>query len=279
METILVLTDFSDSATNAARYAAAFSRQFAAAKILLYHSYSIAPVVTTVPMPTHSAIIGLHDASIKKLTELKTLITPMVKEKTEIEVLTNDKPIITAVYSIAQLYELVLTVVGVTGKSSFERTLIGSNTLSLVEESISPLLLIPPQAVFVKIRKVVFASDLKDVYKTSPVAAIKEVIHKLDANLYLLNVANGESGNSRMDAVIEQKDLHKLWDSENAEYHFINNKDIAEGIMEFVSEEDVQLLIVVPKKRGFFESIFHRSLTKKLAYHTDLPLLIFKEEE
>lgn len=49
--------------------------------------------------------------------------------------------------------------------------------------------------------------------------------------------------------------------------------------MDFAEDEDVDLVITIPKKFGFFESLFKRSVTKKLAYHTEIPLLILKGKE
>jgi hypothetical protein len=48
--------------------------------------------------------------------------------------------------------------------------------------------------------------------------------------------------------------------------------------MRFADREDIQLVITLPQKYGFFESLFHRSVTKKLAFHTHLPLLLLNEE-
>ncbi|WP_159452737.1 hypothetical protein [Pedobacter nyackensis] len=36
------------------------------------------------------------------------------------------------------------------------------------------------------------------------------------------------------------------------------------------------LLDLSPQEYGFFEGLFHRSVTKKMAYHTHVPLLLFK---
>jgi hypothetical protein len=54
---------------------------------------------------------------------------------------------------------------------------------------------------------------------------------------------------------------------------------LAKGVMDFADEHQMQMVIAVPKAYGFFENIFHTSLTRKLAYQMHLPLLLFKEEK
>ncbi|MNV56860.1 hypothetical protein D3C71_1491650 [compost metagenome] len=49
--------------------------------------------------------------------------------------------------------------------------------------------------------------------------------------------------------------------------------------MSFAEENDIQLVIAIPKKYAFFQSLFHRSLTEKLAYHSHIPLLFIKRSE
>jgi nucleotide-binding universal stress UspA family protein len=57
------------------------------------------------------------------------------------------------------------------------------------------------------------------------------------------------------------------------EYHHVDSKDFAEAVNDFVAQNKVDMIITIPKKHGFFESIFKRSHTKQLAYHTHVPLL------
>jgi len=49
MKTILLLTDFSDTALNAARYGAALTHQLGTSSMILYHSYEFIPIATDIP--------------------------------------------------------------------------------------------------------------------------------------------------------------------------------------------------------------------------------------
>lgn len=270
---MLILTDFSSIALNALGYAVALCQQLKTSRIILYHSYEYIPNAFTAvpPLPVYS-----HEDSIQKLTELKNQIQHLVPENTVIDILGNDRPLLKTVKALVKQEEIGLVVMGIKGKSNLDQMLIGSNTITVAKECTAPLLIVPLEAEFDIIQKVVFACDLKKVSTTTPVNAIKIFIHQLEAKLFILNV-NHSKDYYDPDIAGDLADLHNLWDNEKPLYYYIQAEDISTGIVEFATEHQIQLILTVPKVYGFFDSIFHRSVTKKLAYHTHLPLLLFNE--
>ena len=51
-----------------------------------------------------------------------------------------------------------------------------------------------------------------------------------------------------------------------------------ETILNFSSSYDVDLLSMLNYKRGFFEELFKQSLTQKLSYHLQVPLLAIHQD-
>lgn len=274
---MLVLTDFSQEAANAARYATGLARHLGAKKITLYHSYESIAVPATAFAPYTGGFTESPEVSIQKITELKDELQEWCPENTEIDVRCDERNLMNAVVTLSEQERIGLVVMGVSGKSGLERAIMGSNTISLAKDSPAPLLIVPPVATFQPIKTVVFACDLKRISIATPVLAIKHFINTLAARLVILNV-NTEGGHINPEAIKETKYLDHLWDEQQAEYYYIDHQDTAKGIMEFAYRQRAELVITVPKQYGFFESIFHRSVTKKLAYHTHLPLLLFKED-
>jgi nucleotide-binding universal stress UspA family protein len=60
----------------------------------------------------------------------------------------------------------------------------------------------------------------------------------------------------------------------NPEYYYLDNKNKAEGLLMFAEKQKVNLMIVVHRKRGLVEQLFHKSITQKLAFKTSVPLFI-----
>ncbi|MEJ6980128.1 universal stress protein [Pedobacter sp. P351] len=278
MKTVVILTDFSDAAFNAARYAAALTHQLGTSDMILYHSYQIISGDKWLPASMPAEPIDIRAKSVKDLEDLKHKLQPLVNKQTIIEIRTDERPLVDAEQLISEQQNAGLVVMGITGKSNLEQILVGSNAIKVARECSAPLLIVPKGAKFEEIKRVVFACDLRRISSTTPVHAIKTFIHALNADLMILYRDQDGRDHFNPDTVSQQTLLHRQWDDEKPEYHYIEHDDIADGIMQFALGHDIQLVITVPQTYHFFESLFHRSLTKKLAFHTTIPLLLLREE-
>jgi len=274
---ILLLSDFSDAAFNAAKYAAGLTHQLQSAALVIYHSYDALPVVTGTLAPVSPEMVHSEKESRDKIAALKEELQALVYENTEIVILSDGRALVPAVNMITEQQHIGLIVMGMAGKSAIEKVLAGSNTIAVAKETHTSLLVVPHQATYKKIQNVVFACDLKNVTKTIPVYPINTLIKKLKARLSILYVNKVEvPPNAR--AKDELKELHQIWNEKDVKYYYTDHENVEEGILDFADENEMDLLITIPKEYGFFERIFHRSLTRNLAYRTHKPLLVFKED-
>ncbi|HEY0176132.1 MAG TPA: universal stress protein, partial [Pedobacter sp.] len=131
---ILVLTDFSAPAFNAAAYAAKLSHQLNASGLLLYHSHDYLPLVTTTFVPVSPEMVHSEKESHKKLAELKDKLQPLVPEGTAIETLADARSLVSAVNIIARQQDIGLVIMGIAGKNALEKALVGSNTITIAKE-------------------------------------------------------------------------------------------------------------------------------------------------
>lgn len=277
IKNILVTTDFSDASINAAKYAAALSNQLRINNLVLYHSYAALDIPSTPYAPVPWQYDEHPEESLEKTRKIKKELENIISTHTIIEIYNDESPLIAAVDEMGVKLNIDLVITGTTGKSNLERILVGSNTLSLAKHCKMPLLMIPPQVTFRPVKQIVFACDLKNVSESTPIYAIKTFVHALGAKLLILNVDQDET-HFNPDRIKEMTALHQLWDREEPEYHYIDDEDTAHGIVMFAEKYQADLIVTVPKVYGFFESIFHSSITKKLTYTTHLPLLLFKDD-
>jgi hypothetical protein len=71
--------------------------------------------------------------------------------------------------------------------------------------------------------------------------------------------------------------LDRLLKEFSPTYHFIENESFTAGINLFSEKNHIDLIITMPKKHGFFDSLFKKSHTKKLAFHSHLPLMVMHD--
>jgi len=279
MQTIAIATDFSETSAHAARYAASLSSQLGAKRLILYHSFDDTPISTEVPVPEKSAedLELARESSLLGLEVIAAQIRPLLAVHTRADQVANDLPLFLGIERLVEEQDVDLVLAGMTGKTGIANFFVGSNTIGLAETCPAPLLIVPHEANFEPIKSAIFACDLKKVDKTTPVSFLTELVTKLGVTLHVLNV---ERPNTRFDPdmIPEQFKLHGLLDNLGPEYHYIEHPDVAEGIMEFTESQKAGLVITLPRKYGFFQSLFHRSVTKRLAHHTRVPLLVLRSE-
>ncbi len=277
MDTIIITTDFSESAMNATRYAVELAKAIGVSRMVLYNSYYNAPAATNIPVAEIDTTLA-HEGSLLALEIVEREIGLILGSNSDItlELVANGVPLTLGVEQLAEKWRAGLVVVGTTGKSGLEKFLMGSNTVNLASSSPVPLLIVPKEAVFAPIEKIVFACDLKQVTRSTPVPEISWWLEKLQAKLLVLNVTL-EGKRFDPDIISEQYKMHELLDGFRPEYHYEEGDDIAEEIADFAEDEEAGLVITVPKSYGFFEGLFRRSVSKLLTDKTEVPLLLLKE--
>lgn len=271
METILVLTDFSYTAFNAARYAVNLANQLHAAKVILYHSFTSIP--SDNPPPFASEVNDLWSQTHERLYELKSSLEFFTDRNTKIEIRTDQNSLQSAIENIKKEKKAELVVMGSTGNNKLNRLFIGSNAISLSDTCKLPLLIIPPDTEFEKIERSVFVCDLQNTAQI-PVRSMKSFLHQLHSKLSVLYIHNETDALETSD--IPKKALQQLAHSKKPQFSFIHGDDIVDEIINYSSTNHIQLIIAIHKKHRFLQNIFHPSATSQLAYYSHFPLLILK---
>ncbi|NGM66195.1 universal stress protein [Sphingobacterium sp. SGR-19] len=279
MKTIIITTDFSKTASNAARYATKMAEATGVNHIILYHAYDNLTVVTDLPM-TDIAPPPVKEQSLANLETVKAELEQILggNNRISIHLVTNNVPLLRGIEEIAEEYQADLVVAGTTGRSNLEQVLIGSNTSNLASSLKLPLLIIPADANYEPIHKIVFACDLRKVSHSTPIAEISLWLERLGAKLLVLNVTS-EGKHTTSETVTELHNMHSLLDGFHPEYHYTTSDDIAEEIEDFAEDHDAGLIITIPRSHDFFERLFRKSVSKQLIKKSDIPLLLLKEKE
>ncbi|MEC5148070.1 universal stress protein [Chitinophaga sp. 212800010-3] len=277
MKTLLVPTDFSDTAYNAATYAIALGNSLGATRIILYHAYEL--IVPVPDIPTMIPMVNpddLREASMDGLNKMKRELGPLADGGTTLVVRADNALLAATIEEVCKNEGVDLIVMGITGGSKLEEVLVGSNTIDVVKHTSFPVLVVPGNARYKPIEKIVFAADLRKVADTTPITPLKKLLRIFNAELHVINIDH-ESRHFTTDTPFETMMLDTLLEDFQPVYHFIDNPDVVAGIVEFAEENKADLILTIPKKHGLFESIFKRSRTSKLAYQTHIPLLTLHE--
>ena len=141
-----------------------------------------------------------------------------------------------------------------------------------MKQSKIPVIIVPADAVFSSVENVMLLCDYEHLTETLPDDLINKFLTSTGAKLHVLNVS-AEEDNSDSENLKDKEFVAELFKDQNAEFHFLKNTDYIGCIHAFVEEHQINLVITVPKKHGFFEGLFHEGHSKKLAFHTHVPLM------
>ncbi|WP_341838519.1 universal stress protein [Chitinophaga pollutisoli] len=275
MKTIIVPTDFSETAYNAARYAIGLAQQAGATRIVLYHAYEL--IVPIPDLPTAVPIVNMDDlreSSMEGLRNMQAQLRPMMPAHITLDIRADNHLLAANIDQVCREELADVVVMGITGGSQLEEILVGSNTVDVVKSSAYPVIVVPTQASFKPIRKILFACDLRKVAKTTRKAPLMKFLELFKPELHVVNIQKEGREHIRPE---ENQELDNMLHDFNPQYHFIDRPNIPEAVTEFAQSEKADLLLIIPKKHGLFDSIFKRSNTSRIAFHTHVPLLSIHE--
>lgn len=277
MKTFIVPTDFSDTSKNAARFAARLSEQVPDAKIILYNVFDKIDTESS----DGSVVLNDHE-SRKKIMELalESVKTEMLQAAPRASIscyAEEDSSFLDSLEKLARHKEANMVIMGITGATPLAQIFIGSNTLDMVRRNVCPVMIIPPDAEFTGIKNVAFTSDFKDVEKTTPSKALKDVLDIFKPFIHVVNVDSEHYVEVTEEYKAERAKLENILSGYETEYYFMRQFDFMEAINQFVTDYKIDMIFTVPKKHSFLEGLFKSSYTKKLAYHSHVPLVAIHE--
>jgi nucleotide-binding universal stress UspA family protein len=176
------------------------------------------------------------------------------------------------VANILQLVEserINFVIMGTSRVSGFKEMFLGTNTASVMTGSEAYVIGIPDDSSYQPIHKICFTTQ----FSTEELEALRKLIpiaKKFDAAIECIFIETDD--NEVKDVVIA--DWKIIFSKEKVTFHTVKSNDVEDSILDFIKLHRINLLAVAKHKRGFWDSLFHASLTKKLAMHIHIPLLV-----
>ncbi len=270
MKTILVPTDYSETAANALRYAAGLAA-YAEARLVLVHVYHI-------PVPTSEVpLVALAPESLEKDNRERIALAEgeakrMAGERVPVSSIVKSGFAVDEIIETAEEQEADVIVMGVTGMSPLGEALIGSVTTSVMKKTPIPVMVVPSGASFKKPEKLVFACNYEEKMGKHVTDTVKKFARLFGAKVMVLDVVRKAEVASYEKAVAGIELETSFGDLEHHLY-FPEGDDVTGEINSFVDRQNAGLLVMAPQSHRSLAGIFHRSNTKKMAFHTHVPLL------
>jgi nucleotide-binding universal stress UspA family protein len=277
MKTLVVPTDFSSVSVNAMNYAVDMAQAINAGIVLL-HVYNV-PVSFTDPPVSPATTVSIEEmkrTSEERLEELKKNL--VIATAGQIQVYTEARlgNTIEELGSICKSVQPLAIIMGSHGATGLERMIMGSNTLTAMRQLKCPVLVVPPGTTYHGIKKIGLACDFENVVQSTPVEYIKNIVREFGADLYVLNVQDIDQDDLE-DAIMDTAYLDAMLEDVSPKYVQLTGKDVVESINSFAEHNNLDLVMVIPKKHKFIESLLHKSKSKELITHAHIPIVSIHE--
>jgi nucleotide-binding universal stress UspA family protein len=276
MKWILVPTDFSACANNAVDFAVQ-SAKILPVEVMLVHSFEVTG-------NTYSDYMGvnrefnqtlLHEAN-HEFARVKSVIKET--ENISVESFVSTTSLNESILSLTDEKGFDFIVMGTSGASGLKEKLWGSKTADVIGKCHVPVMAIPVDYKWKKPAKILLSTNH---FEKEP--ALLDFLFELAA-LYKAEVHVAVYTDEEADIAVSfleharkipayEKELRKQYKDESIVVTHLYGKDFESALQDHIVQHEIDILTMVTYQRKFPDNLFHPSLTKKMAYHTKIPLL------
>lgn len=273
MKRILVPTDFSSCADKALTYATEIARR-AQAEIILIHAADQATNRSEDEFEPEEYNQSISVDVDKRLETIKQ--NAVQKEHLPILTKVYERSLQESIQEAADTYKPDLVVMGTHGASDFKKKIMGSNTANTISQVSIPVLTIPTTYDRFELKEVALAIHAEEALNNLAPAFELADLFGARIRLIIFSEASADAATfitDRRTIIYIQTKLQETYSKTHMEVEHLSGSDFYDTIQEFIDKNKIDLLVMITHKRGKIEGLFNRSLTRKMAYHTTVPLL------
>lgn len=276
MKNILVPTDFSNNAYKALTYAGGLATH-SGATVHILHTYTLLENVV-------SGLGGLRESWNEARKKEKTAALLQAKQdilerfpalKVEVHLFTGSTEEV--LLKNCEEGNIDLVVMGKQGTAGIESVFMGSVTASLISKSNVPVLAIPEHYDLNQPDSLVLATSEFD-RNPRLTAAVFELASVFGLSVHVLVFAKENQVEANIMRQAAQLADYVAWLRQHYPLARISGSlsegdDLEQAISDYCEKNGIGIICMLTYHRGFWESIFNPSITRKMAFHTKIPLL------
>lgn len=285
---ILVPVDYSECSRFACRYAIKIACR-TGASVKLFHTYyspafdliELAGAVQTQAHLREEVMVDLEKsekATIESfIKELQEYADECTENKIDIsyEILPGVPE--DEIIRLSESFKPDLVVMGTHGKGTGVASIMGSVTAAVIGRIGFPIMAIPEKYTFIgekNIKNIMYVTEFDE----SDFLSIKKLIGfagPLGLNIHCVHLGDdpGAWDKVKMEGLMEY--FRKSYGRPDVSYSFLNRKNMLEDLDKLIMELNINILSITSRRQSLFEQLFRTNITKKLFYHTSIPLLVF----
>lgn len=274
MQKILIPTDFSNNAFKAVTYAAEIAKKSGATIFLLH---VIEPTINWATMHSDSSNKKVVEERSDKLNlSLESIagVYPQIKVKPYLA----GGPVISSIIEYAEKEKMDMIVMGTKGASGFKKIFMGSVAAGVISKTKIPVLTVPVSYEMEEPDAIVFATNQFEKNKTLLNRIV--AISKLFSSAIHVVVFKDNDGNEDSDFIYNEEQLNhylqflkETFPDVKFKGELLEGKDFEITLDWYSNKNEVDIISMVTYPKSFFERVLQKSVTRKMAFHSTIPIL------
>lgn len=276
---ILIPTDFSKNALNAARYAldlyAKLNCEFYFLNVFRLTNYTTNALILPEPgSAEYEAAKGASEEAFAKLLDILELHHDNPKHS--YHTISSFNFLSEAMKQTIDNKDIDLVVMGTQGATGAKGIIFGSNTVNAMEKIREcPVLAVPDELRFSTPKEIVFPTNYKSSFSRKELNYLIEIAMMHNTSIRVVHF-------TKKTTLSEDQEKHKqllddILQGVDHSFHTLTDKDVAQGITSFVQSRNSDMIAFINKKHFLFNSIFSRPLVKEIGYDATVPILALNE--
>lgn len=274
MKTILVPMDASACAENALLFAILLAQK-QQARLVLVNAFQIRAAAGEVPFEI------IEEELIRKKKESEQMLRAQAIKishtgNLEFDFVALEGAPDDVILDVAKSREASYIIMGTNGEG-LATSMFGSTAWHVIEKATCPVIALPPSARFNKpVKRITYATD----YRSSDLEAINKLTQLAtlwNAQVNILHVdenkMTAEEEVVLMDS-FRKKVLQKV-NYDNLSFQILYGNDVADRLEKYIEDQNTDLLVMATHRRSFFERLFKKSVTRRIALDAAVPLMAF----
>lgn len=280
MKAILVPTDFSATAITAFRYAMAIAPKLGIKEIKLISVFH-APInfrddsgyIAEVEIEKAKKVCEEHLLDFIEVENRHSPLSILVTYEAVHGIASN------AILEAARHPNTELIVIGTTGIHDTMDKWLGTVSNIVAQKADRPILLVPNGTKYTPVERLLYACDFSRPYfDVHTEGVVADLAKKLDARVDVVFVKNDNK-----DYENDKKVMEKVFKTDAPDVplnvKIIEGVSIVQAIRDYAVAEDIDWMVLATEQRSFFQDLLHYSVSKKLALHPEVPLLVVHAED
>lgn len=277
MKNILIPTDFSNNAAHAISYALNLFKG-ERTNIFLLHAYAdevYGPYKKgdTTSIDHQKKLVG-ESSSNQMDKQIKEIIVQYHNPKHSFKSVATFDSLVDGVNDFVNAKDIDLIIMGTKGQTADKTITFGSHTVQIFKYVNCPVLAIPDGYKYKAPKKILFPSAYMLPYKRRELKLLDTLALRFKSQIHSLYISDFEDLSRRQ--LDNKKFLKDSLPNAILTFKTTSVKNKAVAIMHYISENNMDLLVMVNSRHSFFEDMLYRSTIDEIGLNPILPFLVMQ---